>query len=181
MANNPKGLDQTVSENATYLHDFKALYNIPRGTNVAMDVGAGAYGGMSNVYQAKQWILIDPLMEDYKKVVQQHPWHISLRSEGEKIEWADGTIHVAFSCNALEHGVNRKKCLAEIKRVLVPGGIFCLWVHCYSKEQLSEYHRMAIESGTLINELKSTGMILHGYMVKNLTDRKVLVAVMTKK
>jgi len=38
---------------------------LPDKPNAAVDVGCGPYGGMSMVYDAKNWILVDSLYSNY--------------------------------------------------------------------------------------------------------------------
>ena len=44
--------------------------------------------------------------------------------DGSTIPYPDSTFDFVFSCNVLEHVAQRDKLLAEIRRVLKPGGLF---------------------------------------------------------
>lgn len=168
MAANPKGLQITVNENNTYLHDFKAVHNIPGCTNAAIDMGCGAYGGMANVYEAKDWILVDPLNDAFAELVSQREDAVYISSPAEGTGLDDGEVQMAFSCNAAEHGESFSRIVREAYRILCPGGYFCLWVHCYRKDQLDECHQMSLTSAQVIRTLNNAGFGVKGYIVKNI-------------
>lgn len=168
MVNNPKGFQETLSENKTYLHDFRAIYNIPSCASVAVDMGCGAFNGMANVYDARRWILVDPLNDAFAPLVERHPRDHYLSCPAEKTGLESGEVQMVFSCNAAEHGETFSGVVREAYRILCPGGYFCLWVHCYRKDQLDNYHRMSLTSAQIIKTLNDAGFNVRGYIVKNM-------------
>lgn len=187
MTKNPKGFQETLSENKTYLHDFRAVYNIPSSVNVAVDLGCGGFGGMVNVYEAKDWILVDPLNNAFEALVSRDPRWTYVSEPAEKISAIDdGEAQMVFSCNAAEHGEIFSGVVKEAYRILCPGGYFCLWVHCYRKDQLDNCHRMSLTSAQIIETMNNAGFNVRGYIVKNMgyankkDDRIQFVAVGTK-
>jgi SAM-dependent methyltransferase len=54
--------------------------------------------------------------------------------DAHALHWADDTFDFAYSFSVFEHLEDPGKCLAEVMRVLKPGGGFCISTHLYTSD-----------------------------------------------
>ncbi len=77
---------------------------------------------------------IDPLAEEYKKIYD-YPDGIKLvQALSEVIPFEDSYFDVVFCTNVLDHVEDPDKTVAEVLRVLKPGGFFVLTVEVFPKK-----------------------------------------------
>jgi len=160
-----KGREGNKGELGEYLNKINSIYRLPQNPESAMDVGCGPYGGISLIYNAEHWTLVDVLNNVYKDMVKRDPRFVYLSSPGENIPIVDNSFDVIFSTNALDHTEDRVKCEKEIYRTLKSDGIFALVVHCRTKEQLNKGHKQILTPELLIEELSSIGFLNIGYIM----------------
>ena len=160
-----KGREGNKMELGEYLDKISSIYELPENPEHAMDVGCGPYGGVSLVYNAKHWTLVDVLNNVYKDMVKRDPRFIYLACAGEDVSVTDNSFDVIFSTNALDHTEDRMKCENEIYRTLKPDGIFALVVHCRTKEQLNEGHKQVFTPELLLKEFSSIGFSPINYII----------------
>lgn len=160
-----KGREGNKKELREYLDKINSIYKLPQSPESAMDVGCGPYGGISLVYNAKHWTLIDVLNEVYKNMVKRNSRFKYLSCPGEALPIKDNLFDVIFSTNALDHTKDRMKCEKEIYRTLKSDGIFALVVHCRTRNQLNEGHKQVLTSGLLIEELSLIGFLNIGHIM----------------
>lgn len=160
-----KGWKGNKKELNEYLDKISSICKLPENPQYAMDIGCGPYGGMSLVYDAKHWVLVDMLNDVYKDMVKRDPRFTYLNSPGENIPIADNIFNIIFSTNALDHTEDRLKCEKEIYRTLKPNGFFALAVHCRTKKQLNEGHKQILTPELLLREFSSIGFLNIGYIM----------------
>jgi 2-polyprenyl-6-hydroxyphenyl methylase/3-demethylubiquinone-9 3-methyltransferase len=101
----------------------------PRGMT-ALEVGCG--GGMLSEEIARlgfTTVGVDP-SEPSLQVARRHAAAVGveisyLKGAGEALPFPDQSFDVVFCCDVLEHVRDVPKVIAEISRVLKPGGVFC--------------------------------------------------------
>lgn len=160
-----RGSEGNKKEVEGYLNKINSIYRLPENPKSAMDVGCGPYGGISLVYNARQWTLVDVLNNVYKDMVKRDSRFIYLSCAGEELPLTDNSFDIIFSTNALDHTEDRMKCEREIYRTLKPNGIFALIVHCRTKKQLNDGHKQALTPGLLIKELSLIGFFNIGHIM----------------
>lgn len=69
---------------------------------------------------------LDPLAERYKTIYEYPPDIDVRRGYGEAIPFGDDWFDVVVCSNAIDHTIDPQRTLAEIHRVLKPGGYFIL-------------------------------------------------------
>lgn len=151
------GIDLHRKERTKQWEIFKELYEVKE-IPVALDVGCGAMGGMSLAVSAKKWLLLDPLMDEFKKLYKGDNINKKyINAFNENIPLDKNSIDVVFSTNALDHANDPDKCLSEIYRVLKPGGYFYLWTSCREKSKTDIVHSHAFKLDILSKQLENIG------------------------
>ena len=148
-----------------YLDKINSIQKLSQDPENAMDVGCGPYGGMSLVYNARRWTLIDILNDVYKDMAKRNSYFVYLTCGGEALPLAGNSFDIIFSTNALDHTEDRIKCEQEIYRTLKPDGIFALVVHCRTSKQLNMGHKQILTSELLIEELALVGFFNIGHIM----------------
>ena len=96
-----------------------------------LDVGCGPVGLIHFVPGAALRIRVDPLLTDYREKLPLAEPGYSLAAAGEELPLPDSVADVAICFNALDHMRDPGKALAELHRVLRPGGTLLLMVHTF--------------------------------------------------
>jgi SAM-dependent methyltransferase len=96
-----------------------------------LDIGCGPYGLIHYLDNARERIRIDPLLPQYESKMPLTGPQLSLSALGEYLPLASGSIDVAICFNALDHMCDPAAALAEIRRVLRPGGTLLLMIHTF--------------------------------------------------
>ena len=98
-----------------------------------LDIGCGPVGLIHFLDNAGERIRIDPLLLHYESRMTLRDPQLSLAGLGESLPLASGSIDIAICFNALDHMQDPAAALAEIKRVLRPGGTLLLMIHSFPK------------------------------------------------
>ena len=93
-----------------------------------LDVGCGPYGMLFFVGEEEQIerVSVDPLNPFYmrKYIHFKHRNDVSyFQSVGESLPFKEGSFHIVFCNNSLDHSIYPDKVLMEIRRVLIEGGL----------------------------------------------------------
>ena len=96
-----------------------------------IDVGCGPVGLIHFVPDAALRIRVDPLLQEYKEKLPLTEPGYSLAAAGEDLPLPDSIADVAICFNALDHMRDPGRALAELRRVLRPGGTLLLMVHTF--------------------------------------------------
>lgn len=161
-----KGLKYFRDLHMDRLNFFNKMYNIPNNLNTALEIGSGPFGGMSLVYNARFWYLLDPLHKEYSNIVnmKDEKTVVRLKNYCEDIPLKDKSVEIVFSCNSLDHADNYIKCIEEIYRVMKKDGLFYLLVDCRTKDQLNIGHIHFFTPNQMVEFITNAGF--------NLIDRK---------
>lgn len=87
-----------------------------------LDIGCGPRGSLEWATGAKRRVGLDPLVEDYRDLgIEAHAMEY-VAGRSESMPFADASFDIVTSLNSLDHVDDLQKTVAEIKRVLRPGG-----------------------------------------------------------
>jgi SAM-dependent methyltransferase len=91
-----------------------------------LDIGCGPRGSLEWASAAAERVGLDPLAGAYREfgIEEQQMTYVEARSE--EIPFGDGYFDVVSSFNSLDHVDDLHATIAQIKRVLRPGGTFLL-------------------------------------------------------
>lgn len=91
-----------------------------------LDIGCGPRGSLEWADRAAERVGLDPLADHYKKLGAARHRMRYLAVGAESIPFADGHFDVVCSFNSLDHVDSLDRVIAEIGRVVKPGGLFLL-------------------------------------------------------
>jgi SAM-dependent methyltransferase len=129
-----------------HLDDIRALVPMDASTRV-LDVGCGITGVLHFVPGRR--VGVDPLAERYK-TVYTYPPEIEIRKAyAESLPFEDASFDVVFSSNMIDHVEDPVRMVAEVQRVLRPGGHFVLTCEVFGDDQgarnVAHPHTMSAE------------------------------------
>jgi SAM-dependent methyltransferase len=123
-----KALRQTKVGNAAHAGDprsrlFRSFVELYAGGRV-LDVGCGIFGRpyYLDFYPTELIAGLDPLTPT------EAPDFEFVRGISEYLPWPDASFSTVISATSLDHSLSLKRSLAELGRVLRPGGHFLLWI-----------------------------------------------------
>ena len=96
-----------------------------------LDIGCGPYGLIHYLDNAAARIRIDPLLPEYEWRMPLSGHQLSLAALGEFLPLATSSVDAAICFNALDHMRDPEAALAEIQRILRPGGALLLMIHTF--------------------------------------------------
>jgi len=91
-----------------------------------LDIGCGPRGSLEWASMAAERVGLDPLADEYKQLGADQHAMTYVASPAEQIPFADGHFDVVCSFNSLDHVDDLDRTIAEIIRVVAPGGRFLL-------------------------------------------------------
>jgi SAM-dependent methyltransferase len=109
------------------LANFGCAASLFQGRRV-LDVGCGPHGLIHFLESAAQRICVDPLLLDFEMPEKGLP---ALVAVGERLPLRSASIDVAVCFNALDHMQRPEAAMAEIARVLRPGGTVLFMIHTF--------------------------------------------------
>ena len=126
-----KAASEGVLGNGHYAYFYTEFFGLPRGFYTGrrvLDIGCGPRGSLEWADEASERVGLDPLAEEYMKLGADRHKMRYVDAPSEKIPFGDAHFDVVCSFNSLDHVADLERTLAEIRRVLVPGGLFLLIV-----------------------------------------------------
>ncbi|MDQ1374436.1 MAG: hypothetical protein QOJ09_1774 [Actinomycetota bacterium] len=91
-----------------------------------LDIGCGPRGSLEWATQAAERVGLDPLVPQYRRLgIDRHAMRY-VASGAEEMPFPDGHFDIVSSLNSLDHVDDLDRTVAEIVRVLKPGGTFLL-------------------------------------------------------
>jgi len=91
-----------------------------------LDIGCGPRGSLEWASMAAERIGVDPLAAEYRKLGAADHQMRYVACGAEHIPFADGHFDIVTSFNSLDHVDDLDETIAEIGRVVRPGGLFLL-------------------------------------------------------
>ena len=93
-----------------------------------LDIGCGPRGSLNWADMAQRRVGLDPLAGDYRALgIESHPMEY-VAAGAEAMPFADASFDIVTSLNSLDHVDDLDRTIAEVKRVLRPGGHLVLVV-----------------------------------------------------
>ena len=103
-----------------------------------LDVGCGPRGSLEWAARATVRVGLDPLVDDYRELgIAEHEMSY-VCAPAERMPFADAAFDVVASINSLDHVDDLDGAIAEITRVLCPGGTFLLVVDVHDVPTIAE-------------------------------------------
>lgn len=112
-------------ERSHYEHFFTAFFGLTRADfagKAMLDVGCGPCGSLEWANEASERVGLDPLADDYRKLVGYSQAMTYCAAPSEAIPYPDGHFDCVSSFNSLDHVDNVTATIGEIKRVTKAGG-----------------------------------------------------------
>jgi len=110
-----------------------------------LDIGCGPRGSLEWATNAAERVGLDPLAEVYRLFgVDQHQM-VYKAAGSEQIPFSNDYFDVVSSFNSLDHVADLSATIAEIKRVVVPGGYFMLITDVGHKPTITEPRSFGFE------------------------------------
>jgi ubiquinone/menaquinone biosynthesis C-methylase UbiE len=110
-----------------YTTHFGLSQNFYTGKRI-LDLGCGPRGSLEWAHNAAERVGLDPLVPAYRKLGIDRHQMTYVHAPAEKIPFPDAYFDVVCSFNSLDHVDDLMQTIAEIKRVVRPGGLFLLIV-----------------------------------------------------
>jgi SAM-dependent methyltransferase len=96
-----------------------------------LEVGSGAHG-LIFYFGARRGVGIDPLAVDYARLFPAWQRRVrTLAAHGEALPFADASFDVVLCDNVVDHAEGPAQIVAEIARVLAPGGLLYFTVNVH--------------------------------------------------
>jgi ubiquinone/menaquinone biosynthesis C-methylase UbiE len=137
-----------------YLLDIERLV-APEGREI-LDVGCGI-ATVLRVMQAKRKVAVDPLLKYYCKLWPDWDGIECVTSPMETLPFADASFDVVCCTNALDHVTSPERGIAEMTRVLRPGGHILLTVEVFpeaSQGTREDEHPFSFDEPAVVELLK---------------------------
>ena len=112
-------------ERAHYERFFTSFFGLTRADYAGrrvLDIGCGPMGSLEWCDEAAERVGLDPLSDAYAALGARHHAMRYCAAPSEAIPFPDGHFDIVTSFNSLDHVVCPDRTIAEIRRVLRPGG-----------------------------------------------------------
>jgi ubiquinone/menaquinone biosynthesis C-methylase UbiE len=103
-----------------------------------LDIGCGPRGSLEWASNAAERVGLDPLADSYLKLGASRHSMRYMAGHAETIPFGDGHFDVVCSFNSLDHVDDLERVIAEIPRVVKPGGLFLLLTDVNHSPTLTE-------------------------------------------
>lgn len=103
-----------------------------------LDIGCGPRGSLEWASMAAERVGLDPLVPAYLKLGAGSHHMQYVAAPAEEMPFPDGYFDVVSSFNSLDHVDDLLRAIAEIKRVVRPGGLFLLIIEANHPAMVTE-------------------------------------------
>ncbi|MDA9121210.1 glycosyltransferase [Flavobacteriales bacterium] len=121
-------------------------FNIPvsfYADKTILDIGCGPRGSLEWANGAKRRMGLDPLANEYKKLIDQNQGMEYICASAEDIPLQTGECDAVFLFNSLNHTENIEQTLQEVIRITKLGGILLLLVEVNHEPTVCEPHKIS--------------------------------------
>jgi len=134
--------------NAYYEYYYTTFFGLDR-THYAgkriIDIGCGPRGSLEWADMAIERVGLDSLAKEYMKLGADRHKMTYVDGRAEHIPFPTAHFDAAFSFNSLDHVHDLEQTLAEIKRVVKPGGLFLLITELHAEATRTEPQAFSFE------------------------------------
>ncbi len=103
-----------------------------------LDIGCGPRGSLEWAAGASRRVGLDPLVSKYRSLgIDRHAMEY-VEGRSEDMPFPDASFDIVSSINSLDHVDDLDQTLAEIRRVVAPGGELIVIVHIHSRPTIAE-------------------------------------------
>ncbi|MCS6800716.1 MAG: class I SAM-dependent methyltransferase [Chloroflexota bacterium] len=95
-------------------------------SGTVLDLGCGAGEGAQSLAEGRRVIAVDEDGATLRAARRRYPGPDFIRMDAEQLAFADGSFDGVISVEVIEHVAHPERYLAEIRRVLKPGGVVVL-------------------------------------------------------
>jgi SAM-dependent methyltransferase len=107
------------------------------------DIGCGPRGTLEWATMASRRVGVDPLANEYLKLGASRHKMEYINAPSENIPLEDAACDILCSFNSLDHVQDVSRTLAEVKRLVRPGGLFLLLVEVNHPPTACEPHELS--------------------------------------
>ena len=112
-----------------------------------LDVGCGPRGSLEWADHAAERVGLDTLVDRYRRLgIEDHAMEY-VAAGAEQIPYEDGHFDIVTTYNSLDHVVDVDVALAEMGRVLAPGGMLVIVVDIHRRPTVAEPHALPWDLG----------------------------------
>jgi ubiquinone/menaquinone biosynthesis C-methylase UbiE len=127
--------------NYHYENFFTSYFNLEKEfykNKSVLDIGCGPRGTLEWIDNPLYRIGLDPLADKYIELgIGKHKMNY-IKAYGESIPLKNNSFDIITSFNSLDHVSNPNKVINEVKRILMPGGLFLLITDVHDSPMLCE-------------------------------------------
>ena len=120
-----RGREEGELQNSWYAWAFTGAFGLTpeayRGKRL-LDVGCGPRGSLEWAHEAAERVGVDPLARAYRRLNGDRHAMRYVEARAERLPFPDGAFDVVSSFNALDHVEDVGAAIAELARVVAPGG-----------------------------------------------------------
>ena len=121
----------SMAEHSVAVRDKLAAVRPLTGAERVLEVGSGAHG-LIFFFEGGEKVGIDPLADEYRTLFPA--WQERARTIaafGEQLPFEDSSFDIVLCDNVVDHAESPSRILAEIARVLAPGGLLYFTVNVH--------------------------------------------------
>jgi SAM-dependent methyltransferase len=117
-----------------------------------LDIGCGPRGSLEWADNAARRVGLDPLVDDYRALgIDDHEMEY-VGTPAEEMPFDDASFDVVTSINSLDHVNDVGQTLAQITRVLAPGGTLLIAVDVHPRPTIAEPHTIPWDLSSTISD-----------------------------
>ncbi|AGA11130.1 class I SAM-dependent methyltransferase [Sinorhizobium meliloti] len=132
--------------NSHYEYFYTEYFDVPKifyEDKKVIDIGCGPRGSLEWVPDTTTAVGLDPLVDQYARFGISDHKAIYISSGAESIPVPTESFDCVFAFNSLDHVTNVDACIAEVRRILKPSGLFLFMVEINHQPTVQEPHTLS--------------------------------------
>jgi SAM-dependent methyltransferase len=123
-------IDRMIRRSRAVREKLEQVQPIPADARV-LEVGSGAHG-LIFYFEAAERVGVDPLADHYAKLFPAWQGRVpTIAAGGEQLPFAASSFDIVLCDNVVDHATSPRRIVAEIARVLAPGGLLYFTVNVH--------------------------------------------------